>query len=351
MWHFSLVSREILGLTNFELYSLISTTLPGKRRPMTKSSTTAVIAADIGGTHVRSALVTEDGRIILQEKRPRIKGSTPEEIISDWINLVHHLEARAQGLGLRVIALGLGIAGKIDAREGRVIFSPNIPELNGFDLSSALKGRLSYPVAIDNDANVFGRGELWLGKGSRYKDFLGVTLGTGVGGCIALNGRIWTGSRGIGFAGEIGHTTIYPGGRLCMCGKLGCLEAYASEGGLVRYITDRGLYKDRGISDISAKKVYQMALSGDPTARRLFEELGTALGIAVANAFTLLGIRCAIIGGGVSNAWEAFYGSLFQATAEHCSMLSPKEIILEKSELGDSAALLGAARLALDLVT
>ncbi|SFM48739.1 ROK family protein [Thermodesulforhabdus norvegica] len=317
---------------------------------METSSSRAVIAADIGGTHVRFALVTEKGEILLQEKRSRIRGSTPERMIYDWIEIAKGLESRAQGFGLKVSALGFGIAGKIDVEEGRVIFSPNIPELNGFDVVAFLRSHLAYPVAIDNDANVFGRGELWVGKGSKYPDWLGITLGTGVGGCVILDGRVWTGSRGIGFAGEIGHTTVYPNGRLCMCGKRGCLEAYASEGGLLRHIANCGSGKEYGLSALSAKRLYDMALSGNPEACRLFEEFGTALGIAIANAFTLLGIRCAIVGGGVSNAWGVFYEPLLRATVNNCSMLNAEDIVIEKSELEDSAALYGAARLALDII-
>lgn len=316
----------------------------------TNCSSIAVIAGDIGGTHSRFAVINNSGQIIASTKHrnTRVK-KHPDEIVSDWITAVKTLEHEAILKGFSIAGVGIGIAGKIDIQEGRVIFSPNIPQLNNYNIKQVFSSFFTYPILIDNDANVFGRGELWVGKGSHYKDWVGITLGTGVGGCLALDGRIWTGSKGIGFAGEIGHTTVYPGGRQCMCGKRGCLEAYASEGGLLRQAIEKETYRNE--PSLTARILYNHALDGDKIAWELFKTFGTALGIAIANAFTLLGIHCAVIGGGVSDAWEIFSETMFQTIYENCSMLSPSDIIVERSELGDNAALLGAARLALDYIS
>ncbi|HDL90079.1 MAG TPA: ROK family protein [Thermodesulforhabdus norvegica] len=305
-----------------------------------------VIGGDIGGTHARFAIVDEAKNIISTEKiRIRHTGSA-QDFLEQIVSALEKVLNTAQARDCDVQAIGLGIAGKVDSERGIVIFSPNIPEARNLTVAEKICSRVNMRVFIDNDANAFGRGEVWAGDGALFKDWLGITLGTGVGGCLVLSGKVWTGEEGIGFAAEIGHTTVYPGGLQCLCGKLGCLEAYASEGGIIRMIQRQNIFPEKQVS--TSRQLYELALTGDERALELFKIAGKALGIAIANAFTLLGIRKAIIGGGVSRAWVFMEPATKDALREHMSMLDLDEIILKTSTLGDTAALLGAAKLALD---
>ncbi len=324
----------------------------------------AVIGGDIGGTHIRLALVDTKGKIRVSVKS-KVEGKAKENaesFLNQLLNITEELLGVAKREGLEVIAIGIGVAGKIDQEEGSIIFSPNLPQLNNFNISKGIKKKFDLPVFIENDANVFGIGEFWVGKAKEFENWLGITLGTGVGGCLFLNRKIWRGDPGIGFVAEIGHTTVFPGGRVCNCGKLGCLEAYASNSGLVRIVKKDILegwenakvkpnfakdYLDN-IEAIDSEFLFNMALKGDPYANALFEEFGYFLGVGISNVFTLLGICHAVIGGGVSKAWDVFFPALKRSLEDHSSMLPFEKMVIVKSELLDNASIVGSAKYALD---
>ncbi|MEJ5300963.1 MAG: ROK family protein [Thermodesulforhabdaceae bacterium] len=321
-----------------------------------------VVSGDIGGTNVRLALVDRNGTIlsIIKKEVKEASSIDPHAFIRAIKSWSKELVFWADRSGFKVVGIGLGIAGKIDYSKGKVLFSPNLSHLNDVPIAAELSAALSLPVVIENDANAFGLGEGWVGSAKDWKNWLGVTLGTGVGGCIVLNGELWRGDRDAGFAGEIGHTTVIPGGMVCNCGKKGCLEAYSSEGGLIRQVLadiqndwkncifkpiNPKYYVDNA-NNITAKVLYKQAQFGDPYAQALFNRFGEILGVAISNVFTTLGIFRAVIGGGVSNAWNAFLPSFEKALREHCSMVDVHKIVITKSLLGDRAALLGSAKCA-----
>jgi glucokinase len=327
----------------------------------------AVIAGDIGGTNVRLSLVDREGNIHLLTKREVKEASKTDpllfvKVVKEWISeLIKHGDKH----GLSVLGIGLGVAGKLDYTRGIISFSPNLPHLNGFPIVAELSESLSLPVIIENDANAFGLGEHWVGAAKNWNNWLGVTLGTGVGGCIFLNGRLWRGDDDAGFAGEIGHTTVVPEGLNCACGKRGCLEAYSSESGLIRQVISdiQNNWKDapvrpsdfeyylKNANSITAKSLYERGQEGDRYAGFLFERFGEALGIAIANIFTTLGIFQAVLGGGVSGAWDLFIPSLYKSLKKNCSMVDFSKIKITRSSLGDKAALLGAAKCIFDLLS
>lgn len=313
-----------------------------------------VLGVDVGGTHIRVALVSRAG-VILE------RGKVPTEIHRGARHASMRIAAESRRLmdkashhGASVVGLGIGVAGKIHRARGEVIFSPNLPAMNGYPLAMELRETLRVPVAMDNDANVFGVGESWLGSGRGIPNWIGVTLGTGVGGCLVLAGELWHGDD-LGFAGEVGHMNVDPQGPPCACGLRGCLEAHSSAGALLRAVSEaaRGdwlgcgpLYRRWMKGNLTAEGIYLSAREGDPLARELFRRMGWGLGIVLAGLFTVLGIRHAIIGGGVSAAWDAFAGPLRVTLEQYSSFLAPEEMVVERSALGDDAALLGAAKLA-----
>jgi glucokinase len=313
-----------------------------------------IIGFDIGGTHLRAALVDEDGQILHQTKMATRSDAGPQAVLERLTAACRVLMGHSGEGDHRVRAIGLGVAGKIDRAAGRVIFSPNLPSLNGYPLARNLEQAIGLRVVMENDANVFGVGESWKGSGQGIENWVGLTLGTGVGGVLILGGRLWMGDN-LGFEAEIGHMIVDPAGPQCACGLRGCLEAHASGSALlsgVREAIEAGRLTGGGLHDLALadrltpEAVFERARSGDALALDLFQRMGWALGLALASLFTVLGIRHAVIGGGVSEAWEQFIGPLQQTLRQYSSMLDAESAIILRAKLGDDAALLGAAHLA-----
>lgn len=320
---------------------------------MKKIEKIAYIGADLGGTNLKTALVNHAGKIlefrITQVPVEQGAESVSKKLLAQCRALLHS----AAKLGLKVAAIGLGVAGKIDRSTGSVIFSPNLPVLDGYPLGQELERNLQIPVCMENDANVFGLGESWAGAAKGVRNWVGIVVGTGTGGCLFLNGKLWEGD-GLGFSAEVGHMIVEPGGPACPCGSKGCLESFASARALIsgakKAVCDQKLKEgplhalDRE-GKLSAHTIYACAKQGDPAAMALFDKMGWALGICLANIFSALGIRCAVIGGGVSSAWDLFISSLEKTLAENSSMLDPGTAVILRSRLGNDAALIGATRL------
>lgn len=319
-----------------------------------KANNTVYIGVDIGGTNLRAALVDSTGKV-LESKRDEVRIDLGAEATSSILAAqCMNLARSARKNKFHLAAIGLGVAGKIDKATGTVLFSPNLPPLDGYPLGDELREKTRLPVFMENDANVFGLGESFAGAARGIGNWVGITLGTGTGGCVMLGGRLWEGD-GLGFCGEIGHMIIQPDGPKCPCGSKGCLEAFASARALVtgaeRLLTTIGarggplfgLWRERSLS---ADSIYDCAKRGDPLSQSLFEQMGWALGIAISNLFSILGIRHAIIGGGVSAAWDLFIGPLESSLSHSISMLDPELAVIRRGSLGDNAALIGAARVA-----
>jgi len=303
---------------------------------------------------LRAALVDDCGKILQALRVPVRIDLGPEQAFEKLLGQCRELVEKARDFGLRAEAVGLGVAGKIDARAGRVLFSPNLPALNGYPLGLRLREKLGIPVVMENDANVFGLGESWAGAAVGLDNWVGITLGTGTGGCLFLGGSLWRGA-GLGFCAEIGHMIVQPGGPPCGCGSHGCLEAFASASALIRGAREicaaggpggDALGRLLQGGELNAASIYACAEAGDAASRALFEKMGWALGIALSNIFSLLGIDRAVIGGGVSGAWGEFIAPLEAALAQNASMFDPELAVVVRGRLGDDAAQIGAARLA-----
>ncbi|MEJ5348526.1 MAG: ROK family protein [Desulfosoma sp.] len=312
------------------------------------------IGVDVGGTFIKMGLFDEKGDQHRFERLPSNASGPPEALLQNLAQACRNLMIAAQKAQGRVLAVGLGVAGKLDTKEGTVVFSPNLPNMQGFPLAPRLQQALEIPVFMENDANVFGLGERWAGQGRDVSNWIGVTLGTGVGGCLVADGSLWLGDQ-LGFVGEIGHMIIDPDGPLCACGQTGCLEAHASGSALVRDMTEalrHGTPMPTSIEQaileksLTAEHVFYAAQAGNPQARDLFRRMGWALGLALGNLFTFLGIQTAILGGGVSQAWPLFFPSLMETLHTRYRMLDATKIKVYRSTLGAQAPLYGAAHLA-----
>src|SRR6478609_11084866 len=189
------------------------------------------------------------------------------------------------GTHLRVVATSIMVPGAVDSNKAVVLQAPNLPSLSNFPLKAVLDDRLGWPVFLENDANAAAVGEMWLGAARGCRDVVSVTLGTGVGGGVILDGKLWRGAHGS--AGEIGHTTVDPfSGLKCKCGNTGCLEMFASATAIVRMTRENlCLYPQSPLKsdELTAEKIYEAACNGDELALAIFRSLGIYLGIGLAN--------------------------------------------------------------------
>lgn len=320
------------------------------------------VGVDLGGTNMRIAAVDETGKQLevistsTEVKRGR------DSVVSDMCDAIRALGAKFSSTH-RLAGTGIGVPGIIDMESGLVKESPNLPDWAEYPVREEIQRRLGTSVILENDANAAALGEKWLGAGRDVEDMCMITLGTGVGGAVVLNGHIWHGMNGM--AGELGHMAVYPDGAQCGCSNRGCLEQYASATAVKRMAVEKiasGHAPElaRAMTEnpeFSAKVVFQYAIQGDKQAQEIFRAVGRALGIIIADMINVLNLQMYVIGGGVSSAWEMFSPTLFaelrhrsfvyRATAPDNSLTAPQRrtTIITRALLGSDAGLIGAARL------
>jgi glucokinase len=313
----------------------------------------AVMGIDLGGTNVRLALVNPQGQILSRWERATASMPDQAALVSTLAADLTQAGETARDKGWEIQGVGIGVPGRVLPQEGRVDFSPNIPALNECPLVERLALLVNWPLFLQNDANLFALGEHWLGAGVGHEHMLGITLGTGVGGGLILNGRLWAGAEGT--SGEIGHVTVDPEGRKCHCGNRGCLETMASAFWTVLWVKEqlaqgasswlRELY-ETDPDAIQGETLVAAALQADPLARRAFDRVGRSLGQAIAGVVHLLGLSRVVIGGRFAQAWEVFNLPLQGELHRRLTLFPPEEVSVCPAQLEDDAGLVGAACLA-----
>ncbi len=312
---------------------------------------TLVCAVDLGGTNLRAANVDRDGRIHERFKLPTPKTNNAQDVVEAIAAAVIRCEAQASIRDAYVYSLSIAVPGSIQVDTGVIVNAPNLPAVVNFKLSEALTTKLQRSVLIENDANAAAIGEMWQGAARGCRTIVCLTLGTGVGSGIILNGELW---RGIdGTAGEIGHTSVEPfGGVQCKCGNFGCLEVYASATAIVRMTREGLSHHPQSVLnampevDLSAKEVSRAANEGDAFALEIFRKMGTYLGVAIANVVNTLNPEMIVIGGGVAAAFDLFADIAHSEMMKRAFPVPARRCRIVKAECGDDAGLLGAACLA-----
>lgn len=307
---------------------------------MEMSTHGGVLALDVGGTHVRSAWV--EGRLLSDDQRThtdlsgvakRLGTKAAEKVLQ---LLAEHIRAR---LGERAAqAVAIGVPGFID-KAGTIIASPNIPGVVRFPLRGRMEQALGLPVMVANDALCAAQGQ-WMLERPQPASLAILTLGTGVGGGLILDGQPVVGDGGT--AMEIGHVTVVPGGAPCGCGKQGCLEQYASASGLTHQdAVLHGTGRDAAALALAARK-------GDTAAQKLFDHAGRYLGRVLANLVLMADVRTIRIGGGVSRSWDLMEPEFAKSLTE--SLIPPLRGAVDVSPVPESMidqiGILGAAHLA-----
>jgi glucokinase len=308
-----------------------------------------VFAADLGGTHLRAAAVDREGMIQYQLKRSTPQAEKPNEIVLALVTAARECQQQAARNGRHIRAVSIAVPGTVDVSEGVVIKAPNVPCLDGFRLSAALESELDWPAILENDANAAAVGEMWQGAGRGSQTIICITLGTGVGGGIILNGKLWRGANGS--AGEIGHMAVDPfDGVPCPCGSRGCLEVYASATAIVRMTREATPRYPNSVlhkcENVTSETVYNAGIKGDELALEVFRRMGVYLGIGIASLINLLNPEVIVVGGGVANGWKLFEQHMRQQVTERAFPLPARTVKILQAQCGDDAGLLGAARLA-----
>ncbi len=307
------------------------------------------LGIDIGGTKVAAGVVDDSGTILAQMRRDT-PGRDARAVEAVIVELVKELDAK-----YHVESIGIGAAGWMDLEGATVVFSPHLA-WRGEPLRDTLEAMLGRPVLVTNDADAAGWAEWRFGAGRGHNRLVMLTLGTGIGGALVMDGRVERGSYGM--AGEFGHQIIMPGGHRCECGNRGCWEQYASGNALGREGRELarkhspmaagllGAVNGRG-KDITGTVVTELALQGEPTAKELVSEVGDWLGLGIANLTAALDPALFIIGGGLSTAGELLLEPARRAYARNLTGRGyRKEAVITVAQLGPAAGLIGAADLA-----
>jgi glucokinase len=326
------------------------------------------IGIDLGGTNIKAAVVDRDGNILHRHEQPTAAARGPGPVLDDLADIVRRLsssppqgvspgdskhlplppgEGRGEGTIDRVIGIGLATPGPLDLREGRIVLTANLPGWKDVPIRNALREKTGLPVTLENDANAAAFGEYRAGAGRGDDHLVMLTLGTGVGAGVILNGRILHGH--FDNAAELGHMIVVVDGLPCPCGQRGCLEQYASANAIVRRVAD--LNRDRyGAVPRSAEDVAKAAADGDSICERVWDEACLYLAIACVNIQHVYNPSKIVLGGGLSNAGAQLLDRVNAHFRKHTWSLhaDAPEIVL--AQLGPDAGVIGAAMLAMPLI-
>jgi glucokinase len=303
-----------------------------------------VLAADLGGTNLRMAVVKPDGRILHRERCPTPRDGDAGVIVSAIVELVDRCKRAA---GPETFIAGLAAPLIMNLSVGKVGISPNLSMLDGFPLQSEVEKAIGVTTILENDATAAAIGESWLGASRGAQNSICITLGTGVGGGLILNGGPYRGADGT--AGEIGHMVVEPEGHSCGCGSRGCLEQYASATAVVRMTKEMAADMDSifsGAASFTAEEVYAASTNGDPVAINVYRRMGYYLGIALTGLVNVLDPDVIVLAGGLAAGWDAFAPAAGEQIEKRAFRVPADRVKLVRAELGDDAGLLGVAKVA-----
>ncbi|MDD5072315.1 MAG: ROK family protein [Candidatus Omnitrophica bacterium] len=284
---------------------------------------------DIGGTNIRFGIIDGRGKVIARYRMPTLKEQGKYKVIRRLLDAAAGLIKRS---GVKVKAIGAGCPGPLDSKKGEILSPPNLPDWRGVRLKKIIERRFRVPVVVENDANCAGLGESVRGAGRRASSMVLLTLGTGIGSAIVLDGKLWTGKGG--FASELGHVSIDIKGPKCGCGNRGCLEMYASATAVVRRMKK---------AEMTAEQTYGAARKGDKLARKIVDETAVYLGAAVANIINALDPEVIVLAGGMAKAGKKYFAKIRKAAKERALKESFKGVRIVPAELGEDAGIIGAA--------
>lgn len=310
------------------------------------------IGIDVGGTNVKIALVDGEGKIIYSNSVPTYAQMGYEYTVNNIKQAIRDLMKETNTDAKEIEGIGFDFPGQVDYKTGVVKLAPNIPGWVNVPIAQMIEEEFNIPTRIDNDVRCAALGELKFGAGKGCENFVCITVGTGIGSGLVINGQLVRGAANA--AGEIGHIKLQMnGGPICGCGDTGCLEAFASGPSIVamaqEYLKGGKSTKFREMAgadgEITPYIVAKAAEAGDPVAKRIFEIVGTYIGMGLVSVINLLNPEKVIIGGGVAAAGDLLLAPIRKTIKERAMVVAGNSVEIVPAELGNSAGVIGASML------
>jgi len=313
-----------------------------------------IVGVDLGGTNIVSLLMTGKGEIVGRDTRPTLAKEGKDKALSQIVNSVKRiLEESETKLGISsksIIGLGIGSPGPLSIKKGLIHFAPNLAGWTNVPLVDILRDKLALPIFLENDANAAALGEWWRGAGKDVDNLVLLTLGTGIGGGIIIQGEVLHGAWDT--AAEIGHMIIHEGGLVCGCGKKGCLEAYASATGVIKRTLAAIREGKKSIladavknrwENITCQLVYKAAEKGDSLSRWIVEETARYLGIGIASIVNVLNPEMVILSGGMIAAGALIFKPVRKYARENALAAAIERVEIVPAALSGNSGAIGAA--------
>lgn len=317
---------------------------------MAEDSSTLILGVDLGGTKILTAVTDSQGKILSRDHSVTPARDGPEAVLESILESAHRALEGAEVAMSALACAGVGAPGLIDPRQGMVFTSPHLPGWRDVPLRDMVEERLGRKAFLVNDANAAALGELHFGAARGARNFIYVTLSTGIGGGIVIDGELYSGT--IGAAGEVGHMTIDDRGPLCNCGNRGCWETLASGTALAREARQRieeGVatsileYARGDAAKVTAQAVHSAARQGDGLAQELIARTGYYVGVGLANLINIFNPELIVIGGGLSNIGDILLEPAFKVAGERAYRETFRAVRFASAALGRDSGVLGAA--------
>ena len=313
-----------------------------------------VLAIDLGGTKIITAIISADGGMIAVERCPTLADEGPQSVINRLFSAIDQLLERNRLEPSGLAGISIAAAGGIDTARGLITMSPNLPGWKDIPLRGMVREKYGVDTFLVNDASAAALGEHRFGAGKGASNLIYLTVSTGIGGGIIVDGELYTGP--CGSAGEVGHMTIAVNGPKCACGNTGCWETLASGTAVAREAVKRIRNGEKSsvvdlvggkIGEITAEKVGVAAQGGDPLAREVIATAATYLGVGMVNLVNIFNPELIIVGGGMAKLGDLLLDPARRLVEERAFPISAKAVRIVTAQLGDEAGVYGAASLAL----
>ncbi|MGM0867132.1 MAG: ROK family protein [Bacillota bacterium] len=296
-----------------------------------------IVCFDIGGTFIKYGVFNPKGHLLVKSKMATPTSHEIPDVLNKKVKSLQH--------DFHISAIGISSCGLVDREKGMILFSNNIQGYSGMKLGEILFSLTQIPVSVENDVKSACLGEMWKGAVKDKRNAIFLTLGTGIGSSIVMDGRIVNGSSGL--AGELGHTVIVAGGKPCSCGRKGCLERYASTSAFVQDYKEEALQNGMTVENVSGETIMELVKQGDPVALAVYERFIHYISMGLTNVIHLLNPEKIIIGGGITEGEGPFIEDInIQLRNEVMDVYGNEDTVIASS-LGNDAGLYGACYLAL----
>jgi len=317
-----------------------------------------IIGIDLGGTNIKAAIFNSNLQLMVEVHSPTQANNGPAHVLNKIIQIIEEMLESLNILDKSVSCMGMGIPGLLDPKEGISFFSPNFKNWENIHVVNEMKKRFDFPIFIDNDVRVNLYGEWRFGAGLNRENLILITLGTGLGSGIIIDGKVIYGATSS--AGEIGHMNMYREGRPCKCGSSGCLGRYVSAVGMVNTFIEKLTVGRRSIveewinhdnNNIQAHMISKAYDMNDGLAIEVMHETGRILGFGLANVINLFNPEIIIVGGGMSYAGDRLLNTVRETINNHSLKISSEGCKIVQAQLGDAAGMIGAASYAIERLT